>query len=622
MKNEEFATASGKRKQDHNMKRNEVRRSKRMTRMLLGAAFFILHSSFFISCDDLLDPAIENNLGVDYMYKNPQYAEGVLANAYTYMVVDNYSLSEMATDDAVCNQASNGYRNMAAGTWTSSNNPMNLWETCYNKIMYLNIFLSRCDRVAWADDEKAAKMYGDREKGEAYGLRAMNLYHLLQAHAGYADDGVLYGVPLILNEIDATSNLNFPRATFDDCVKQIYDDCDSAMALLPMTYGDIEKDEDVPARYAQLAPSASQYSRVFGEKFNGRMVGRIVQAYRARTALLAASPAFNQGRTELWQTAADAAGAVIDEKGGIAAVDAKGWTWYNNTAEINALADGENPDEILWRGGKQTGVNANSGTLEQQCYPPSIYGQGLVNPTQNFVDCFPDAKGYPISESSTYDATNPYNGRDPRLKAYVLVNGESIGSKKTAIITAADGTNQDALNNLTGSSTRTGYYLRKLLNQTANLNPANPNKLSFYRAYIRYTEIFLDYAEAANEAWGPTGTGSHGYSAYDVIKAIHNRCGAGNAYLESIKNDQNKMRELIRNERRIELSFEGHRFWDMRRWGLSLNETARGMSINQADKTYTPMDVDTRNFKDYQQYGPIPYSEVLKFSNLKQNKGW
>ena len=577
-----------------------------------------------VSCDDLIDPAIENNLGVDYMYQNPQYAEGVLANAYTYMVCDGYSFSEMATDDAVCNQPSNSYRNMAAGSWTASNNPMNVWETCFNKILYLNIFLNRCDGVDWANDEKAARMYRDREKGEAYGLRAMNMYHLLQAHAGYGNDGVLYGVPLILDEMDATSELDIPRATFDDCVRQIYADCDLALSLLPMTYGDIDKDSDVPVKYAELAPTASQYTRVFGTKFNGRMDGRIVQAYRARTALLAASPAFNQGR-DLWEYAANAAGSVLDEIGGISGMDAQGWTWYNNTSEINALANGANPKEILWRGAKITGRKANEGTLEAQCYPPSIYGQGMVNPTQDFVDCFPDAKGYPISESSTYDNTNPYTGRDPRLDAYVLLNGKQIGSSNRTIITAIDGSNQDALNRLSGSSTRTGYYLRKLLNQRANLNPSNPGTLAYYRAYIRYTEMFLDYAEAANEAWGPLGTGTHGYSAYDVIKALHNRCGAGNDYLENIKSDKDKMRQLIRNERRIELSFEGHRFWDLRRWQVSLNELnqpARGVSINQADGTYTTIDVDTRSYKDYQFYGPIPYGEVLKFSNLTQNRGW
>ncbi|MBQ7239708.1 MAG: RagB/SusD family nutrient uptake outer membrane protein [Bacteroidales bacterium] len=595
---------------------------KRTTKYIGTSLLCSIICASLASCDDLFEPAPENNLGVDYMYKNPQYAEGVLANAYTYLVCDGYSFSEMATDDAVCNQPSNGYRSMAAGTWTASNNPMNVWETCYNKIMYLNIFLNRCDRVDWADDPIAAQMYRDREKGEAYGLRAMNMFHLLQAHAGYDENGVLCGVPIILNEMDATSQFDLSRATFDECIQQIYADCDSALALLPMTYGDIENDSDVPVKYASLAPTASQYTRVFGTKFNGRMVGRIVLAYRARTALLAASPAYNQGRTDLWETAADAAGRLLDEIGGISGMDSQGWTWYNNTSEINSLANGMNPKEILWRGAKITGRKANDGTLEAQCYPPSIYGQGLVNPTQNFVDCFPDDKGYPISESSRYDETRPYTNRDPRLEAYVLLNGGRIGSSNATIITASDGANQDALNRLSGNSTRTGYYLRKLLNQRANLNPANPGNIAFYRAYIRYTEIFLDYAEAANEAWGPTIAGTHGYSAYDVIRALHNRCKAGNDYLESIKEDQEKMRQLIRNERRIELSFEGHRFWDLRRWQLNLNETAKGMNISQADNTYTPIDVDSRNYKEYQYYGPIPYSECLKYKRLKQNKGW
>ena len=85
------------------------------------------------------------------------------------------------------------------------------------------------------------------------------------------------------------------------------------------------------------------------------------------------------------------------------------------------------------------------------------------------------------------------------------------------------------------------------------------------------------------------------------------------------------MRELIRNERRIELSFEGFRFWDLRRWKAPLTAEAKGMNITadkDGNKVYTPVDVEDRDYKDYMYYGPIPYSEVLKFTELKQNKGW
>ena len=209
------------------------------------------------------------------------------------------------------------------------------------------------------------------------------------------------------------------------------------------------------------------------------------------------------------------------------------------------------------------------------------------------------------------------------------MNGSTAGPSSTAITTGTYGTNNDAINREAGQSTRTGYYLRKLLRQDVNPNPTINNAQYHYTARIRYTEIFLNYAEAANEAYGPTGKGTHAYSAYDVIKAIRARAkvGAanGDAYLESIKGDKDKMRELIRNERRLELCFENFRFWDLRRWKADLNQTALGITIDKqisGTLTYTPLNVENRVYADYMYYGPIPYDETRKWSNLVQNKGW
>ena len=317
----------------------------------------------------------------------------------------------------------------------------------------------------------------------------------------------------------------------------------------------------------------------------------------------------------------------LDRIGGLSGMDKNGWTWYGNTNEIDGLSNGACPKEVLWRGEK-----SSNNDWETNNFPPSLYGKGLINPTQNFVDAFPDKNGYPITDpNSVYKDTIPYANRDPRLSAYVVLNGGKVGVNNTAINTNADAKdskdntklNKDGINHFSGSSTRTGYYLRKLLRQDVNLEPTATSKQMHYTPRIRFTEIFLNYAEAANEAWGPTGNGGHGYSAYDIIAALHNRAGVGNDYLESIKTDKDKMRQLIRNERRIELSFEGFRFWDLRRWNAPLTEKAMGMSINSANKTtYTPVDVETRDYKEYMNYGPIPYSEVLKFNQLQQNKGW
>ncbi len=110
---------------------------------------------------------------------------------------------------------------------------------------------------------------------------------------------------------------------------------------------------------------------------------------------------------------------------------------------------------------------------------------------------------------------------------------------------------------------------------------------------------------------------------YDVIKKIRNRAGVGitngDAYLEECKTDKIKMRDLIRNERRLELCFESFRFWDLRRWKLNLNETTRGLDVN--GNIYTLFDVEKRAYTDYMYYGPLPNSQILKFSNLSQNKG-
>ena len=175
------------------------------------------------------------------------------------------------------------------------------------------------------------------------------------------------------------------------------------------------------------------------------------------------------------------------------------------------------------------------------------------------------------------------------------------------------------------TSTRTGYYMKKLLRQDVSRNPLSINNQKHYKPHIRYTEMYLSYAEAANEAYGPLGMSPNAtYSAYDVIKAIRQRAGVGlsnnDAYLESIKGDKELMRTLIRNERRLELCFEGFRFWDLRRWNAPLTEIAKGVSIT--NNVHTIIDVEARNYQDFMRFGPIPFDETLKFSALKQNAGW
>ena len=587
---------------------------------------FLIPALLFVGCDDVFDPAIENHREVEELYGEPGLAQGLLGNAYIGNPLGGWSFNDVATDDAVSNDINNNYRRAATGQWTSSNNPFERWRNYRASIQYINLFLDIVDDVEWAKDSLVAEMFRDRLKGDAHGMRALYSYHLLLAHAGWTDDGKLMGFPIITEPQDIDSEFNVPRNTFEECVQHIYDDVQIAVELLPAKYGDVTDLNQVPEKYRNKEITVSQYSRVFGNNTRNRMSASVAEAIRAQVTLLAASPAYSDGATYTWEDAANQMAVVLDRLGAdpVSEIDPTGLTWYANSGDITNLQSGINPKEILWRGGRE-----QNRSLEEDNYPPTLFGRGRINPTQNLVDAFPMANGYPILDpASGYDEQDPYTDRDPRLATYIIYNGSIAGPSDAVITTAADGSTNDALNRETGSSTRTGYYLKKLLRQDVNANPSGPTDQYHYKPFIRYTEIFLGYAEAANEAWGPTGAGGNGYSAYDVVKAIRERAGVGlannDAYLESIKNDKDAMRELIRNERRLELCFEGHRFWDLRRWKVpleKLNEPAKGIRISGGNHTVLPQ-VERRAYKDYMYHGPIPYEETLKFSELEQNKGW
>lgn len=586
------------------------------------------------SCQDMFEPADENNRQEDAMYEESKYAAGLLMYGYGRLPYITTTQTDIATDDAVTNVTNSNYLNMATGTWASDNNPMSQWNSCKDGIQYVNKFLTIVEKVKWAPSAASKQqMFVDRLKGESYGLRAIFYYYLLQAHGGYADDNILYGVPLLTAPEDGSSDFNQPRATFADCVKQCFADCDSAMKYLPMDFVDVENSE-IPAKYQALGAERAGYNLVFGARSRGLVSGKIAEAVKAQAALLAASPAFRDQSGVTSAEAATLCASVLKRIGGLDGFDKTGNIWYKNKTKLEPSAS-EMP-EILWREDRR-----KDAAQERENYPPTLYGSGRVNPSQNLVDAFPMRSGRPITDpNSGYDPNDPYANRDPRLNDNVLYNGTTF--RKTVIITGTypnDKNETDDNINSINTSTRTGYYLKKLLRD--DVSPLSSSLIEQQHIYprIRYTEIFLAYAEAANDAWGPkadpTGVG---FTAYDVIKAIRDRAGLGtdaigmplpegDAYLEECAGDQAKMTGLIRSERRIELCFENKRFWDLRRWKMPLNETVRGMKIDRNEETgeltYSIIDVEERKYdSSYQWYGPIPKEEVLKWSKLQQNKGW
>ena len=576
------------------------------------------------SCDDLFEPAQENLKDVSSMYGDASYAQGILGNAYILLPYSNSPQTDLATDDAVSNDQTNSYLQMATGAWSSQNDPTSQWKNRLNAIQYVNIMVANAEKVAWSTDEGLQRLFSDLFKGDAYGMRALQMFYLLRAHAGMVD-GVneMMGVPILREFQEAGADFNQPRATFRACIDSIMVDIDRALELLPYEYEDVTDDNAVPEKYKRYYISAGKYTRAFGYHQKGKINGMILRALRAQVALFAASPAYAQYSGVTMEQAARYAAELINTK----EMPADGYKWFANTTEIGGLNKGYNSSESIW----QTNVSERH-SLEGDFYPPSINGLGRCNPSQNLVDAFPMTNGYPITDSrSGYNANDPYADRDARLAAYILYDGQTIGSGNTTIITGTYGDNNvNGLNYTVGYSTRTGYYMRKLLRPDVNLNPSNITNQKSYDARIRWTEMFLDYAEAANEAVGAnTAVAGSKWTAKSVIKSLRERAGicAGvdDPYLDECAQSKEKMRELIRNERRLELCFENHRFYDLRRWQVDLNklnETVKGAEISAPNAGFKTIDVEQRNYKQHQFFGPIPYSEILKYDALQQNSGW
>ncbi len=597
------------------------------------------------SCDDMFEPAKENTRQEDAFVEESKYTHGLLIYAYDRLPYITTSRTDVATDDAVTNDKNSIYMNIATGTWASdnNNNPMTVWDNCRDGIQYVNKFLTLVEKTKWTPSSEAKqKMFIDRMKGEAFGLRAIFNYFLLQAHGGYADDGILYGVPLVTEPEDAHSEFNLPRSTYAECVKQIFADCDSARALLPDEYADTSTRPELLEKYTDA--SIDNYNAVFGHKAKNLISGKIAEAVKGQTALLASSPAFRDQSGVTSEQAAMILAEVIkkqcdkNDDGGydISRFDMQGNIWYKNKTKIES--PNSTFDEILWCEDR-----SKDASQERENFPPSLYGGGRINPSQNLVDAYPMRNGLPITDpASGYDPKNPYANRDPRLSNDILYNGRTFRS--SIIITGTyptPGDKPETIDNIGNvtTSTRTGYYLMKLLRE--DVSPLSSSLIEQQHLYprIRYTEMYLAFAEAANEAWGPEGDpNGYGFSAYSIIDLIRKRAGLatneigmplaeGDVYLQRCAKSKEEMAKLIQNERRIELCFENKRFWDLRRWMLPLNETVRGMRIDRDDDTqeliYTVIDVEERKYDDsYQYFGPIPRTEILKWSNLKQNKGW
>jgi starch-binding outer membrane protein, SusD/RagB family len=596
--------------------------------------FLLISAISLYSCKKFLDPKSDNIYTDEQLLNNPVYAEGLLMKAYASLPNEYDFATDIASDDAISNDQTSLYKLMALGGWKSTNDPISKWAYANEQIFYINKFLSSYDKVVWSTDPNLTqatkdfrnKLHKKRLKGEAYSLRAWYKWMLLQYHGGLTDGGTLLGFPIIDNYLTATDNWKLPRNTFAQCVTSIFNDLDTAKANLPLKWFDRatnlptnlptntgnpvtdQANDAINKANAKINQACADTNATSGARFLNRINGNISIALKARVALLASSPAFSATSGVTWAQAATIAGPLLKSLG---ALSATGRVFYKNKID---------PD-ILWNRSEVQKRN-----WEQDNFPPLLFGYGRTNPTQNLVDAFGMKNGFPITNlaQSLYNPADPYYNRDPRLADYIVYNAAVL--KSPTIIYTYVGAPSNGINVLL-TSTRTGYYLKKFMNESVKLDPGSQVSAGHTYTLFRQTELLLNYAEAANEAWGPTGDpNGYGFTAKSLIGDVRKRGGITqpDAYLATIT-DANGLRDLIKNERRIELCFEGFRFWDIRRWNdlTTMQASAKAAYITNTSGVYSYVynNVEERKYTANMIYGPVPYSEIVKY-NLDQNKGW
>jgi len=508
------------------------------------------------------------------IWSSDRNARGFLSNVYfgtfnRYNLDGNGSMFAQTGDEAVNSNLSSSINIFNNDTWGSLRTNDDQYANMYDFLRRANFFLENAGGSAIRPATDIPRL-----RGEAFFLRAMFHFELMRR----------YG-PIVLatRSFKITDDLDLPRNSIEEVVAHIVRDCDSA---------------------AVMVTPGGLVDQTAGDK--GRIGQTAALALKARTLLYAASPLNNPtGDAARWQVAADAAKAII-------------------TLNKHSLLTQANLPN-LWNYGSQA-YNAevifasqtdNNNILELNNAPISYDGaRGRTNPTQELVDAFDmRTSGKPITDpTSGYNAANPYNDRDPRLALFVMLNNSSFKGRP---VETFEGGKDNVPTNV--NSTKTGYYMRKFMIESAFWGVGAAINVRRPWVVFRYAEVLLNNAESINEAQGPVA------EAYASINQIRARVGMP-ALPTGLTKDQ--MRERIQRERQVELCFEDHRFYDVRRWkrGPELfNRAVTGMRITRTGTTftYTRFPVETRIFNEKMYRFPIPQTELNRApKNLKQNVGW
>jgi hypothetical protein len=595
-----------------------------MKKIIIGLFTF---SGVLFSCSDFMEPYPNGGYTTDDIWEYQNMVQGLIGEAYDYMP-KNYNNNEGAyldgaTDNAVITNTSHNIRRLAVNSLpnSSSSDPFfSFWKRDYDGIFLVNTFLK--DRKGYNTrflvDEYKNNLVRNRLQGEAFALRAWFYWDLLQKFGGKGMNGEMLGIPLILEPINPDEAKELERNTYDECVRQILADCDSAYKYLPIAHRDFLVENETDRAFA-------------GSRYWGRFDGITTRAVKALVYLTWASPRFNPGNDmSRWEQAAVNAKEVMDFK---TTVDGSVGNGFNKKDGVNWV----NPNfpGIIFASRFENASDA----MEKMFYPGGFQGNGVIGATQDLVDAFPMKNGYPKEHpdgAALYDPRNPYLNRDPRFYSIIFYNrSQAKKDNKGDVMYTFE--NWEGGKDAPGpiQNSRTNYHIKKFVFMGLNWSENNPNKQPHSKFFIRWAHMCLTFAEAANQVAGPTDASGFGISAKEAVSYLRSRKTydgdegfADDPYLDEVAGQGKEAFDLlIKNERRLETCFEGIRFFDLRRWSTgteSLNRPVhKAHIIRNEDNTFTynfTEEVESRIFPSA--YLPIPYQEVLRMNKMVQNEGW
>ena len=496
---------------------------------------------------------------------------GVYAQVYNNEFESNsaYFLAG-ATDEAQYALETGAINNYINGGWSPANPYDRVWTKSYTAIADANMFLEKLEQTDISDWQYHPnyKDWVAQLELFPYELRFLRAYFYFELFKTYGD------VPLVTTTLTNGQANNVKRTPASEIVKFIVEECDAIAPYLPVSYE------------TEIGSEVGRATRV------------AVAALKARTLLYAASPLHNpDNNKDKWIEAANACKYILDnaETWGLK-LSAYGSLWGHDAFFNKELIFG------LGRG--------ESNSFEMANYPVGVEnGSSGSCPTQSLVDQYEyqdNGETFGQRHPGNIDLTeaDPYEGLDPRFALTVVKNGDewpSNGAQKKIIETFVGGFNAAPKY----GATPTSYYLKKFVDGSCVTTADNQTSRRHTWIVFRLAEFYLDYAEAVFNATGSANDPTFGMTANDAINVLRNRA---DIQMPKFTEDGAEWVTRYERERLVELAFENHRFWDVRRWKKGAQYFASIQAAKITSEGQFTRSTITRQWNDKFNFYPIPQS--------------